>query len=113
MSKFVERHLVALGYPLTTFVRLCFIRSAIHTLITAFAIRSDKLKTCSTVYVSFLLRPRYLTPTVYTSSTTRAKDIFGFGFSLLGPLPPDAESCGATFNFPRIFFMRLFARETS
>lgn len=56
-----------------------------------FAVFSDSEKMCSGAYSSFLLIPRHLTPTVYTSSETSAIDIFTFG---LGGCPDGGGDCG-------------------
>ena len=72
---------VPFGYTRTICVLLCLIKSIMPCLSSLFAVFSDSEKTCSGAYTSFLLIPRHLTPTVYTSSATRSIDIFTFGFT--------------------------------
>lgn len=58
---------------------MCFTKSIIPNFSILFAAFSERENICTGAYSSFLLIPRHLTPTVYTSSATSASDILGFG----------------------------------
>lgn len=66
-------------------VRLCLTTSAKLCLSTLLAVFSDSDTMCDGRYVSFLLNPRYLTPSVYTSASARAGE---HGF-VLAELPDE------------------------
>lgn len=62
-------------------MRLCLIRSIIFCFSIRFMVFSDSENICSGAYTSFLLIPRHLTPTVYTSNCRSSGAIFTFAGS--------------------------------